>query len=287
MRTTISEDHPSPLKSPIWAQLGTLHQNLIVLPAWQCAKTASPGGIEGYRFFGFLAIQNHMRINSYQSARYTGVAQDYHCEEAPAELATRPLSPDSAYVVTPELAEAIARGPTGPGKCHDLDNLILCSTKTDFGLSPVLMTAEQRLEQRGRQSRDWKTVTSLHGRTTVSQRSVTATHAHSGTYSLAENGVGTVYQDINGLQPGGIYTLSAWVSCSSLNQHATEDLQSHGQHGNVVAADSVRFRMAGGVALIYRGRRRRGAHSSGARPGRRHRVLGRHSYLFREGRSLK
>jgi hypothetical protein len=45
--------------------------------------------------------------------------------------------------------------------------------------------------------------------------SVTATHAHTGTYSLAESGAGTVYQDINGLQPGGTYTLSAWVSCSS------------------------------------------------------------------------
>ena len=214
VRTTISEDHPSPLKSPIWAELGTLHQNLIVLPAWQCAKTASPAGIEGYRFFGFLAIQNHMRINSYQSARYTGVAQDYHCEEAPAELATRPLSPDSVYVVTPELAEAIARGPTGPGKCHDLDNLILCSTKTDFGLSPVLMTAEQRLEQAvANPGMEDGNIAPWSNNGVAA--SVTATHAHTGTYSLAENGVGTVYQDINGLQPGGIYTLSAWVSCSS------------------------------------------------------------------------
>ena len=82
VRTTISEHHPSPLKSPVWSQLGSVHENLIVLPAWQCAHNASPGGPEGYRFFGFLAIQQKMRINSYQSARYTGVAQDYHCSTA-------------------------------------------------------------------------------------------------------------------------------------------------------------------------------------------------------------
>lgn len=82
VRMTISDDHPSPLKSAIWSQLGAQHQNLIVLPAWQCEHAASPGGIEGYRIFGFLAVAQKMRINSYQSARYTGVAQDFHCSEA-------------------------------------------------------------------------------------------------------------------------------------------------------------------------------------------------------------
>ena len=215
VRTTISEQHPSPLKSPIWAKLGAQHQNLIVLPAWQCAHNASPGGPEGYRFFGFLAIQQHMRLNSYQSARYTGVAQDYHCSQAVAELSQQPLAPDSAYVVTPELADAIAHGPTGPGKCHDLDNFILCSTKTDFGLSPVLMAPEQRVEHAvanaGFEDGDvapWST--------NGVEASVTSAHARTGSYSLAEtNGAGTVYQDINGLVPGGTYTLSAWVSIAA------------------------------------------------------------------------
>jgi hypothetical protein len=140
VHTTIIEQHPSPLKSPIWSELGTLHQNLIVLPAWQCdGGNTSPGGPDGYRVFGFLAIQQRMRINSYQSGRYPGVAMDFHCYQSIAALARQPLSPDSAYIVSPELAALVARGPTGPGKCHDLDNFILCSSKTDFGLSPVLM----------------------------------------------------------------------------------------------------------------------------------------------------
>ena len=213
VRTTISEEHPSPLKSPVWRELGEQHQNLIVLPAWQCTHNASPGGPEGYRIFGFLAIEQKMRINSYQSARYTGVAQDYHCSQAIAELSQRPLAPDSAYVVTPELADAIAHGPTGPGKCHDLDRFILCSTKTDFGLSPVLMTPEERVAtavgNAGFEDGDlapWST--------NGVEAAISHAHAHGGTHSLMESGSGTVYQDVGGLQPGHAYTLSAWVSAS-------------------------------------------------------------------------
>jgi hypothetical protein len=214
VHTTISEEHPSPLKSPVWMELGQQHQNLIVLPAWQCAHNASPGGPEGYRVFGFLAVQQKMRTNSYQSARYTGVAQDYHCSQAVSELAQQPLAPDSAYVVTPELAEAIAHGPTGPGKCHDVDNFILCSSKTDFGLGPALMTPEQRVENAvanpGFEDGDlapWST--------NGVQAAVSTAHAHTGEHSLIETGgAGTVYQDINGLQPGRTYTLSAWVSAA-------------------------------------------------------------------------
>ena len=212
VRTTISEEHPSPLKSPIWAELGKQHENLIVLPAWQCAHNASPGGTEGYRIFGFLAVQQKMRINSYQSARYTGVAQDYHCSAAVDQLSQQPLAPDSAYVVTPELAEAIAQGPTGPGKCHDLDRFILCSTKTDFGLSPVLMTPEERVENSVANA-GFEDGNLAPWSTNGIEASISSAHAHSGKYSLIETGgSGTVYQDVNGLQPGRIYTLAAWVS---------------------------------------------------------------------------
>ena len=82
VRTTISEAHPSPLKSPIWSTLGSVHQNLIVLPAWQCGGAAAPLGPESYRIFGFLAVEQKMRTNSYQSARYTEVARDWHCQSS-------------------------------------------------------------------------------------------------------------------------------------------------------------------------------------------------------------
>jgi len=237
VRTTISEQHPSPLKSLIWQTLGQQQQNLIVLPAWQCAHNASPGGPEGYRIFGFLAFEQHMRTNSYQSARYTGVAQDYHCSLAVTELSQQPLAADSAYVVTPELAETIAQGPTGPGKCHDLDHFILCSTKTDFGLSPVLMTPEQRIESSvanpGFEDGDlapWST--------NGLQAAISTAHAHSGERSLTETGAGTVYQDINGLHPGQMYTLSAWVSAAP-GTASTAQLTIYDPTGNTAVSSPV------------------------------------------------
>jgi Family of unknown function (DUF6311) len=130
--------YPKPLNSPIWHQLGSVYENLVVLPAWQCGPRLSPGGVYGYRTFGYLATEQNMRTNSYYTARYTGVALDYHCQQSVSEFATQPLSLDTAYVVTPAIAAQIAKGPTGEGKCHDLDGFILCSPKTDFGLSPKL-----------------------------------------------------------------------------------------------------------------------------------------------------
>lgn len=145
VHTVVNKQHVSPLKSAAWSKLGSVHKNLIVLPAWQCGSSESPGGLRGYRIFGFLAVQQKMRINSYQSARYTGGAGESHCGIQPIFAVWEwPLSPDSAYVVTAPVAGVIAQGPTGPGKCHDVDGFILCSIKSDFGLSPVLMSPEMR-----------------------------------------------------------------------------------------------------------------------------------------------
>jgi Family of unknown function (DUF6311) len=134
VHTTGMAGHPSPLKSPVWFQLGAVHENLVVLPAWQCAPRVTPDGFRGFQTFGFLAVAQKMRTNSYYSGRYTKATLDFQCRQAIAALSEQPLSPDTAYVVTPKLAAAIAARPTGPGKCHEVDGFILCSAKTDFGL---------------------------------------------------------------------------------------------------------------------------------------------------------
>ncbi len=136
VRSNVDQTLLQPLKSPIWSKLGSIHENLVVLPAWQCGFRFSPGDLDGFQIFGLLAARQQMRTNSYYSARYTKVNFDFHCKQAIAALAQQPLSPDTAYVVTPSLAAVIAQGPTGPGKCHEVDGFVLCSAKTDFGLSP-------------------------------------------------------------------------------------------------------------------------------------------------------
>jgi hypothetical protein len=133
--------YSQPLRSPIWWTLGSSYKNLVVFPAWQCGSSYTPGGSEGYGIFGLLAVNQKMRINSYYSGRYTEQSRQFHCVQSITDLAQKPLSPDTAYVVAPTVAGMIAKGPTGPGKCHDLDGFILCSIKSDFGLSPKLKSA--------------------------------------------------------------------------------------------------------------------------------------------------
>ncbi len=140
IREQVSQSHPAPLRSPQWSSLSKEHENLLVLPPWQCAAmrgSNTPGGPgDGFRIFGLLAASQHMRTNSYYSARYSPASLDFHCVKALKDLMKEPLSPDSAYVVSPSVASIIAAGPTGPNACHTLDGFILCSAKTDFGLGP-------------------------------------------------------------------------------------------------------------------------------------------------------
>lgn len=138
----VHQVYPKPLQSPIWHQLGSVYQNLIVLPAWQCAPRNSPGGVYGYRYFGFLAAEQNMQTNSYYTARYTGTALEIHCGRLDVELPNEPLAPDSAYVVTPAIADQLENQPANVRKCHDLDGFILCSLKTDFGLNPRSQAAK-------------------------------------------------------------------------------------------------------------------------------------------------
>jgi len=123
------------------------------------------------------------------------------------------------------LASLIADGPTGPGKCHDLDGFILCSAKGVFGLTARLKTAEERLqvglqepgfEEEAEVFSAWKTFLNTHV-------SLSAEHFHSGHRSLAETGEeGSVYQDVGGLDPGRSYEVSAWVSSSRGTTSATQ-----------------------------------------------------------------
>ena len=215
VHTTVNQGYSEPLRSPVWTELGSVHKNLIVLPAWECDNKDTPGGVDGYRIFGFLAFRQRMSTNSYYAGRYNEVKLDFHCNRSIVALANEPLSPDSAYVVTPFLASVIASGPTGPGKCHDLDGYILCSAKSDSGLGPTLKTTAERVRDAirdpGFEDEDLSTWPSFQNVKAV----VTSGPAHSGAHSLAQSeGEGSVYQDITGLEPGRVYVVSSWVAGS-------------------------------------------------------------------------
>jgi hypothetical protein len=207
-----NQTHPSPLRSPAWSKLGKYYKNLMIMPAWQCSGD-TPGGLDGFRTFGFLAAAQHMGINSYYAARYTEVNREVQCGKAISDLATKPISADSAYVVTPFLAQQIGEGPTGPGKCYAADKFILCSLQTNFGLSPATPAEqlEHAIDDAGFEDTDLLAWPSYGDPQAV----VSNVRAHGGLRSLAETGAGSVYQDVMGLKAGHTYRVAGWVSGTS------------------------------------------------------------------------
>jgi hypothetical protein len=137
-RSYLTKPVSNPLKSSVWSQLHKFHRNLIIVPPFPCGDNM-PGGVDSWRVFGMLAADQGLRTNDYYAARTSLANLKFQCEQLPGSLRTSPLSPDSAYVVNPAVAFEIARGPSGPGKCHLVDEFILCSTQTDFGL-PALVS---------------------------------------------------------------------------------------------------------------------------------------------------
>jgi len=155
IRAHVHQSQQLPFQSPQWSSLSAEHANLLVLPPWQCdimRGDRTPGGQDGFRIFGLLAVSQRMRTNSYYAGRYSEASLDFHCDGAVKDLLQKPLSPDSVYVVTPAIAGMIEAGPSGPNVCHPLDGFILCSSRTDFGLEPAspeevpMMYASGRIE---------------------------------------------------------------------------------------------------------------------------------------------
>jgi hypothetical protein len=128
VRLAVNGNSRWPLISSAWNSLGAEYKHLVVLPAKQCNEDG-PGGPEGYRTFGLLAVSQHLTINSYHAGRYDSASLKYHCEDVIKTIAYRGLAKDSVYVVSPQVARLIASSPSGPDKCRQLDGFIVCADR--------------------------------------------------------------------------------------------------------------------------------------------------------------
>ena len=118
----------SPLKSPAWQELGQRYENLIVLPAYQCAPFTGPGGYYGFVWFGKLVAAQRMRTNSYYAARYTRRDRVAHCVDLLRTQLEGTLDPRSAYVVTDGVRTAWEVAGVRSHKCQQVDGYNLCTT---------------------------------------------------------------------------------------------------------------------------------------------------------------
>lgn len=115
----------APLPDPTWRSLRARHEHLVVLPAWQCGPSASPGGADGYATFGLLAAREHMTINSYYSSRYDDRKFAFHCRTLPAQVLQKGPENDTAYVVGDSWA-AWFRASVTTHECRVVDGYNLC-----------------------------------------------------------------------------------------------------------------------------------------------------------------
>ena len=139
----VYDRHPrDPLKSAVWRELGATHERLIVLPAWQCGPD-TPGGREGFRKFGLLAVSQGLRTNSYYAARISREQIRTHCTEV-ASLDGRDLDPNAAYVVNDKIRAAWLIAEMRSHVCDVVDGFNLCTRKGTGPSSGSAVTANNQ-----------------------------------------------------------------------------------------------------------------------------------------------
>lgn len=127
VRVTVGERgaHAAALDDPAWRAVGARHKHLVVLPAWQCGPSASPGGAAGYATFGMLAAREHVTINSYYAARNDEKKVGFHCVLLPDQVRRNGPARDTAYVLDDGWA-AWFRVHVTTHECRIADGFNLC-----------------------------------------------------------------------------------------------------------------------------------------------------------------
>ena len=114
---------------PPWEGLGQYDRHLVVIPAWQCDRSGTPGAESGYWIFGKLAARENMTINSFYGSRWTREQTEYFCEGQLADLKRNGLEKGTAYVF-PSWSTLLGVK-LGDHHCVAVDGMILCSDRDD------------------------------------------------------------------------------------------------------------------------------------------------------------
>ena len=129
-----------------------------------------------------------------------------------SELDKRPLSPDSAYVVMPEVGGGDRARSDRSGKMSRRRQLHSVLDQDGFRAQPGAddirsSVAENAVANPGLEDGNDRAVVDQWHEDCDQYRARAQWRLQPG-----ENGAGTAYQDVNGLEPGETYTVSAWVS---------------------------------------------------------------------------
>lgn len=128
----LSRPRSGVLQEDAWRDVLESSRHLTVLPAWQCGS-GTPGGQEGFQLFGWLAYREGLTLNSFYTPRLSPDQTRAFCHEEVARLLDNEGAPETAYVLSPELATAVALSLRSPLGCRHLDGYNLCSRRLDDG----------------------------------------------------------------------------------------------------------------------------------------------------------
>lgn len=117
---------PSPLMDARWGELSGRVETLYVLPNWQCDQRRTPGGHDGFRWFGRVAADQRLNLNSFYFGRFSPANSRLHCELVPGEALAGNLAPNAAYVFSDALLALAARSSPKSHACERVDGFNLC-----------------------------------------------------------------------------------------------------------------------------------------------------------------
>lgn len=121
-----SARYVSPLRSGAWRSLGQRDKHLILLPAWQCDPSLSPGGDDNWSYFATLAARSGMTLNSTHAARDSAQSDAYNCTWLPQRVLRGELADDTAYVLSDSLVLMMIDHDT-THYCRMVDGFNLCT----------------------------------------------------------------------------------------------------------------------------------------------------------------
>jgi hypothetical protein len=130
-------------RDPAFQGLSDWHDTLIVLPAWQCQSWVTPQHDypnEIFMKFSALAIDNHLRTNTFYAGRTPLNQAKYHCTDFPATFEHSPAYRHTAYLLSKRSFQHFGAHISASHYCDFAEDMFIC--RGDLGKSGLSERAQ-------------------------------------------------------------------------------------------------------------------------------------------------
>jgi hypothetical protein len=116
-------------RDPVFRGLGGWHNTLVVLPAQQCQPGFSQPhdySHEIFMKFSTLALDNHLRTNTFYAGRTPLNQAQYHCTDFPAAFEHSPAQSHTAYLLSKRSFQHLGAHISGSHYCDFAEDMFIC-----------------------------------------------------------------------------------------------------------------------------------------------------------------